>query len=97
MSARLFVAALVACALSVIARAEEPAAREVAFHGYAKAIELKHGKTRAVLCPQAGGRVLEHEGRDRFVFVFLERRPLQLFGALRFALVSGPRLRAEKR
>jgi len=39
--------------------AEEPAARVVAFHGYTQAVELKLGKTRAVLCPQAGGRVLE--------------------------------------
>jgi hypothetical protein len=39
--------------------AEEPVAREVAFHGYTKAIELAQGKTRVVLCPQAGGRVLE--------------------------------------
>lgn len=41
------------------AAAEDPAAREVAFHGYTKAVELKLGKARAVLCPQAGGRVLE--------------------------------------
>jgi hypothetical protein len=41
------------------ASAEEPTAREVVFHGYTKAIELKLGKTRAILCPQAGGRVLE--------------------------------------
>jgi hypothetical protein len=41
------------------APAEEPAARVVAFHGYTQAVELKLGKTRAVLCPQAGGRVLE--------------------------------------
>jgi hypothetical protein len=39
--------------------AEEPVARVIAFHGYDQAIELKLGKTRAVLCPQAGGRVLE--------------------------------------
>jgi hypothetical protein len=39
--------------------AEEPTAREVAFHSYTKTVELKLGKTRAVLCPQAGGRVLE--------------------------------------
>lgn len=39
--------------------AEEPSARVVPFHGYTQAIELKLGKTRAVLCPQAGGRVLE--------------------------------------
>src|SRR5262249_14392925 len=42
-----------------IAAAEEPTARTVAFHGYTKAIELKLGTTRAILCPQAGGRVLE--------------------------------------
>lgn len=41
------------------APAEEPTAREVAFHGYTKAVELKLGKARAVLGPQAGGRVLE--------------------------------------
>jgi hypothetical protein len=40
------------------ARAEEPAAKVVPFHGYKKAIELTHGKARAVLCPEAGGRVL---------------------------------------
>ena len=39
--------------------AEEPTARQVAFHGYTKTVELKLGKTRAVLGPQAGGRVLE--------------------------------------
>src|SRR5262245_60643141 len=39
--------------------AEEPTARTVTSHGYTQAVELKLGKTRAVLCPQAGGRVLE--------------------------------------
>jgi hypothetical protein len=50
--------------------AEEPTAREVASHGYSKAIELKLGKTRAVLCPQAGGRVLEFsvDGADAMYF-----------------------------
>ena len=42
-----------------ISFAEEPSARVVAFHGYTQAIEINFGKTRAVLCPQAGGRVLE--------------------------------------
>ena len=48
------------------ARAEEPTAREVAFHGYTKAVELKLGTTRAILCPQVGGRVLEFSvgGKD---------------------------------
>src|SRR4051812_32569376 len=59
MSARPLLVAAVLVAWSAVGRAEEPTAREVAFHGYAKAVELKLGKTRAVLCPQAGGRVLE--------------------------------------
>lgn len=43
-----------------------PAARVIAFQGYSQAIELKLGNTRAVLCPQAGGRVLQFsvEGKD---------------------------------
>jgi hypothetical protein len=41
------------------ALAEEPTAREVVFHGHTRAVELKLGKARAVLGPQAGGRVLE--------------------------------------
>jgi hypothetical protein len=40
--------------------AEEPTAKEVTFHGYTKAVEMTLGKTRVVLCPQAGGRVLEY-------------------------------------
>lgn len=39
--------------------------RVVAFHGYAKAIELKRGSSRAVLCPEVGGRVLEFSVGDR--------------------------------
>ncbi|WP_020471767.1 hypothetical protein [Zavarzinella formosa] len=39
--------------------AEEPAAQVIKYLGYTEAIELKLGKTRAVLCPQAGGRPLE--------------------------------------
>src|SRR5580692_9620605 len=50
--------------------AEEPTAKVGAFHGYTQAIELKLGKTRAVLCPQAGGRVLEFsvDGTDAMYF-----------------------------
>lgn len=44
---------------TAVAKAEEPTASIVKYHGYTEAIELKLGKTRAVLCPQAGGRVLE--------------------------------------
>lgn len=39
--------------------AVEPSVRVIRFHNYDKAIELRHGDMRAVLCPQAGGRVLE--------------------------------------
>lgn len=34
-------------------------ARFVKFHNYTWAVELKRGNARALLCPQAGGRVLE--------------------------------------
>jgi len=39
--------------------AEDPASRVITFHGYNQAIELNRENARAVLCPQAGGRVLE--------------------------------------
>ncbi len=55
----MFARALVALlATAGAASAEEPTARAVAFHGYAKAVELKLGTARAVIGPQAGGRVL---------------------------------------
>jgi hypothetical protein len=57
MPARLFALLVTSCA-AVAAAADEPAAREVAFHRYTKAVEITLGKARAVLCPQAGGRVL---------------------------------------
>ncbi len=41
------------------APAEEPTAKVVTVLNYTQAVELKLGKTKAVLCPQAGGRVLE--------------------------------------
>ncbi|MCE9534538.1 MAG: hypothetical protein K8T89_25960 [Planctomycetes bacterium] len=41
------------------ARAADQPPRVIAFHNYTKAIELKRGTTRVILCPQAGGRVLE--------------------------------------
>jgi len=34
-------------------------ARVIEFHGYTKAIELKSGNVRAVLCPEVGGRPIE--------------------------------------
>jgi hypothetical protein len=55
---------------AAVAAAEGPAARETPFHGYARAVELKLGDTRAVLCPQAGGRVLSFSvgGKDAMWF-----------------------------
>ena len=50
---------LVVLGMDQLARSQEPASRVIAFHGYSKAMELKRGTARAVLCPQAGGRVLE--------------------------------------
>ncbi len=35
-----------------------------AWHGYTGAVELRTGTTRAVLCPEAGGRVLEYSLND---------------------------------
>jgi len=63
----LFAAILSAAGYS---HADEPTARIVTFHGYTQAVELKLGKTRAILCPQAGGRVLEFsvDGNDAMYF-----------------------------
>lgn len=65
-----------ALAFSCAARADEPAARVVESHGYAKAIELKLGTTRAVLCPEVGGRVLEfsRDGKDAMYFDQAEKK-----------------------
>ncbi len=59
-----------------VARADEPAARIVKSHGYSEAVELKLGKTRAILCPQAGGRVLEFSvnGTDAMYFDDAEKK-----------------------
>ena len=72
MSARLPLVALFVTLWGPAAKspADEPTARVVTSHGYTQAIELKLGKTRAVLCPQAGGRVLEFSvaGADAMYF-----------------------------
>jgi len=39
--------------------AEEAMPRVVTYHAYTQAIEMKRGNARVILCPQAGGRVLE--------------------------------------
>lgn len=55
----------------------EPTARVVADRGYARAIELRRGRARAVLCPEAGGRVLEfsNDGRNALYFDPQEAEP----------------------
>lgn len=61
---------LVALLVTLPAPAEEPTARVVPSHGYSHAVELRLGKARAVLCPQAGGRVLAFSvgGTDAMAF-----------------------------
>ncbi|CAN5182181.1 hypothetical protein BH11PLA2_BH11PLA2_07640 [soil metagenome] len=51
---------------TTVAPAAEPTARVVPFHAYTQAVELSLGTTRVVLCPQAGGRVVEFSvgGKD---------------------------------
>ena len=52
------------------AGAAEPSAAVVKYSGYTEAIELKLGTTRAVLGPQAGGRVLEFSaGGDNAMYL----------------------------
>lgn len=56
----MFAVAFIASGWSARSVADESVtARVVTYQGYTKAIELKRGNARAVLCPQAGGRVLE--------------------------------------
>lgn len=66
----LVVIGIVLCGPTARALADEPVARTVKSHGYSEAIELRLGKARAVLCPQAGGRVLEFsvDGADAMYF-----------------------------
>jgi hypothetical protein len=55
------IAFVVACVLVVVMSRSafaEPA-KVIEYHGYSKAIELKSGNARAVLCPEVGGRPLE--------------------------------------
>jgi hypothetical protein len=52
-------ATLLALAPTFAPAADEPAPQVVAYHGYTRAVEMKRGNARVVLCPQVGGRVLE--------------------------------------
>jgi hypothetical protein len=77
----LWVVGLVATSIGTAAAAEGPQARAVPTHGYAKTIVLAHGDARAVLSPEAGGRVLEFSrgGKDAMWFDSgeAERKPGQ--------------------
>lgn len=55
---RSILAVMLVVGLGRLVESAEPTARVEPFHGYSKAIELKRGSVRAVLSPQAGGRVL---------------------------------------
>jgi hypothetical protein len=65
-----WIVGLAAAAIGLSAAALEPGARAVPSHGYAKTIVLTHGDARAVLSPEAGGRVLEFSrgGKDAMWF-----------------------------
>jgi hypothetical protein len=56
--------------LTLAVSASAQTAKSVSSHGYAGAIELRRGDGRAVLCPEAGGRVLEFSlaGQDAMWF-----------------------------
>lgn len=55
---RSILAVMLVVGLGRLVESAEPTARVEPFHRYSKAIELKRGAARAVLSPQAGGRVL---------------------------------------
>lgn len=56
---RLLRVAFVAVTLLFSRPAAAELARVISYHGYTKAVELKAGNARAVLCPEVGGRVIE--------------------------------------
>lgn len=59
MLSRIFAACLVVVGTGRLSIAEDAKPAVVPYHGYTKAVEMKRGAVRVVLCPQAGGRVLE--------------------------------------
>lgn len=67
---RMLVSFTFLASLTLSVTAEAQSAKAIASHGYAQAIELARGEARAVLCPEAGGRVLEFSlaGHDAMWF-----------------------------
>ncbi|MBM82270.1 MAG: hypothetical protein CMJ78_17020 [Planctomycetaceae bacterium] len=47
-------------------------AEVIKYHNYTKAIEFKDGSTRVVLCPQAGGRVIEYSRNGKNALYFAD-------------------------
>lgn len=58
------------------ASADDPLPQVIAHHGYTRAVEMKRGAARVVLCPQAGGRVLEFSvnGKDAMYLEDAEKK-----------------------
>ena len=56
---RMLVSCTFLSSLTLSVTADAQSAKTIASHGYAQAIELRRGDARVVLCPEAGGRVLE--------------------------------------
>lgn len=67
---RSILAVVLVLGLGRLVESAEPTARVEPFHGYSQAIELKRGAARAVVSPQAGGRVLVFsvDGQDAMFF-----------------------------
>lgn len=63
--------------VTAVAQDDKPQARVVKSHGYESAVEITSGKARAILCPEAGGRVLEFsvDGKQALWFDEKERIP----------------------
>lgn len=53
-------AVVIACVSPLPVVADTPGAKIVAFYGYDDCIELKNDAARVILCPAAGGRILEY-------------------------------------
>lgn len=66
----------IALLLAIPAAAEEPAARVAPFHNFKNAVELKRGDARAIVSPEAGGRVLSFTvgGKDAVYLDDVEKK-----------------------
>lgn len=65
-------------ALAPLAEGAEPkplptGVRRLTYHGYPDCIELANATTRVVLCPEAGGRVLEYSWKGKHALYLSER------------------------